>query len=185
MRSIVKCFDRCDEKKCCLSSWHIFHNKNNWSIFNIYRIAISRIIDNIMNSVASIIDWWSKTCFVINRCFRVDWFVANDVYTFQILLKRFSQYYVLNIQTSKSFNQIINRIISTTSDYLSRIIHVAVKKISRSESLQYRKQISINLDERIDMISRHSWNVRIDDSCEISYTSRRSSSNYQCVNDWH
>jgi hypothetical protein len=159
MRSIVKYFDRCDEKKCCLSSWHISRNKNNWSIFNIYRIAISRIIDNIMNSVASIVDRWSKTCFVINHYSRVDWFVADDVYTFQILSKRSFQYYVLSIQTSRSFDQIINRIISTTSDYLSRIIHVVVEKINRFESLQCRKQISINLDERIDMILRHSWNM--------------------------
>jgi hypothetical protein len=172
-------------KKCCLFSWHISCNKNNWSIFNIYQIAISRIIDNIMSFIVLIVDRWNKTCFVINRCFRVDLFVANDVYTFQIFSKRFSQYYVSSIQTSKSFNQIINRIISTTSKYLSRNIHVVVEKISRFESLQCREQISINFDERIDMISRHSWNIRIDNFCEISYTSRRSFSNYQCVNDWH
>jgi hypothetical protein len=102
-----------------------------------------------MNFVASIVDRWSRTCFVINRCFRVDWFVANDVYTFQILSERSSQYCVSSTQTSKSSDRIINWIISTTSHYLSWIIHVAVEKMSRSESLQCREQISINFHEKI------------------------------------
>jgi hypothetical protein len=138
-----------------------------------------------MNFVALIVDRWNKTCFVINRYSCVDWFVANDVYTFQILSERSFQYYVSSIQSSKSSDQIINRIISTTSNYLSRIIHVAVEKINRFKSLQCRKEISINFDEKIDMILRHLWNKRIDNFYEINCTSRRSFLNYQCVNDWH